>query len=195
LLANARMKATELLQKQHREVEKLFKKIDKSDDPKEQRTLFLELATKLVGHDAIERELFYPAAESALGKTDMLSESLVEHGLVEFSLFVADEARMKKGFKHRVTVLAEVVQHHVDEEEEELLPKVNDALSAEENETLGAQMEEMFAVATAKSFRAPLHENLQQVLQGAMKTRPQANGTAAGTAVPAKRTHPPHPKA
>lgn len=59
------MKATELLEAQHREVEKLLKKIEKADDPKDQRAFFEELAMNLVAHDAIEREPFYPAGEAA----------------------------------------------------------------------------------------------------------------------------------
>lgn len=182
------MKATELLERQHRDVEKLFKKIEKADDPKEQRAYFDELASNLVAHDAIERELFYPAAEAAMGMNDILGESLVEHGLVEFTLYLADESRMKKGFHHRITVLKEVVEHHVKEEESELLPKVKKALSAEENEELGARMEERFAVAVTKPFRAPLHENLEQVLQGAMKTKPKADKTTNGHATRPRAT-------
>lgn len=176
------MKATELLEKQHRVVEKLFKKFDKSEDPKEQRALFDELAANLVAHDGIEREIFYPAVEAAMGMTDLLGEALVEHGVVEFSLFVADEARMKKGFKHRVKVLDELVKHHVEEEEGELLPKASKALSAEENEALGARMAEEFDAALATPFREPLHANLQQVLEGAMKTKPAAKLVSASRA-------------
>lgn len=176
------MKATDLLEAQHREVEKLFEKIAKTDDPKEKRAYFDELAANLVAHDAIERELFYPAAEAAMGMNDILGESLVEHGLVEFTLYLADESRMKKGFHHRVTVLEEVVEHHVKEEEDELLPKVKKALSAKENEELGARMEKKFAEALTKPFRTPLHENLEQVLQGALKTKPKADRSANGHA-------------
>ena len=181
------MKATDLLVSQHREVEKLFKRIEKSDDPKEQRALFDELATLLVAHDGIERELFYPAAEKAIGMEDILGESLVEHGMVEFALYVADEARLKKGFHHRVTVLQEIVEHHVKEEESELLPKVKKALSAEENETLGMEMEEKFEASKQEPYRGPLHENLQQVLEGAMKTKPAPRTTANGSGAKSPR--------
>src|SRR5689334_24514905 len=91
------MKATELLKTQHEEVRGLFKRIEATDDFSQKMKLFEELATKLVAHDAIEREIFYPACEEAMGMSDQLGEALVEHGLVEFSLFQSDQAIQAKG--------------------------------------------------------------------------------------------------
>ena len=87
------MKATDLLEKQHRDVADLFERIEKSKDAEKKSALFEELASNLAAHDAIEREIFYPACEEEMGVTDLLGESLVEHGVVEFSLYLADEAR------------------------------------------------------------------------------------------------------
>src|SRR4051812_40971351 len=63
-----RMKATDLLLKQHRLVEDLFEQFEEAKTPAQKRTIFEKLAANLVGHDAIEREIFYPACEKELGK-------------------------------------------------------------------------------------------------------------------------------
>jgi hemerythrin superfamily protein len=55
------MKATDLLKKQHRQVEKLFKEVEKTEDPKQRRKLMEQITADLKMHTQIEEELFYPA--------------------------------------------------------------------------------------------------------------------------------------
>ena len=69
------MKATDYLKAQHREVERLFAAIESAEDGPKKQKLFEELAANLVGHDAIEREIFYPACEEAMGLNDLLGEA------------------------------------------------------------------------------------------------------------------------
>jgi hemerythrin superfamily protein len=165
------MKATDLLEEQHRDVEKLFESLERAETPAKKREIFEELASSLVAHDAIERELFYPACEKAMGMTELLGESLVEHGVIEFSLYEADQAQAKKDFDFKVKVLKEMVEHHVEEEEDQFFPQVEKALGDESLEELGQKMEQRFESARESDFRAPLHDNLNQVLAGAIKTR------------------------
>jgi len=185
------MKATDLLIQQHRAVEDLFEQFEDADGAEEKRNIFEKLAANLVGHDAIERELFYPACEKELGEDeDVLHESLVEHGVVEFSLFRADENRNGEDFDKYVTVLKEIVEHHVEEEESELLPRVKSEMEADRLEELGTAMEKRFEAALASDFREPLRENLDQVLAGRTKTQkkaPAAHGHAKGNARPKGR--------
>lgn len=168
--AASEQSATELLKEQHEEVRALFKRIEKASARAMKTKLFEELAANLVAHDAIEREIFYPACEQAMGMSDLLGEALVEHGIVEFGLYQADQARMEKDFSFKCQVLSELVEHHVQEEEDEFLPKVEKALGREKLQELGAVMKERFEQAKASDFRAPLRSNLKQVLAGALKT-------------------------
>jgi hypothetical protein len=161
--------AIDLLKSQHEEVKALFKKIEKASARAQKTKLFDELAEKLVGHDAIEREIFYPACEKGMGMTDLLGEALVEHGVVEFSLYQADQARQSKDFAFKCQVLSEIVLHHVKEEEEDFFPKVEKALGRDKLVQLGARMKERFEETQAADFRAPLHSNLKQVLRGTLK--------------------------
>jgi hypothetical protein len=174
------MKATDLLIQQHRAVEDLFEQFEDAEGADEKRKVFEKLAANLVGHDAIEREIFYPACEKELGDDeDVLHESLVEHGVVEFSLFRADENRNGDDFDKYVTVLKEIVEHHVEEEESELLPKAKSEIDGARLEELGAAMEKRFEQALASDFREPLRENLDQVLAGRTKTQKKAPAAAA----------------
>ena len=161
--------AISLLTEQHQEVKGLFKSIEAASSRGAKAKLFEELAHKLVAHDAIEREIFYPACERAMGMTKLLGEALVEHGVVEFCLFEADQAQNDKSFAFKCQVLSEIVLHHAEEEEDDFFPEVKKALSKADLEKLGARMKERFDEAKDADFRAPLHRNLQQVLAGAIK--------------------------
>lgn len=180
--------AIDLLKSQHQEVRALFKRIEKASARAQKVKLFDELASKLVGHDAIERELFYPACEKGMGMTDLLGEALVEHGLVEFSLYQADQARQAKDFSFKCKVLSEIVEHHVEEEEEDFFPKVEKALGKAALQDLGARMKERFEETQAKGdFRTPLQSNLKQVLTGVLKPRKRtASAKGKKPALPAR---------
>lgn len=170
-----RKTATSLLTDQHDEVNALFKQLEAASSRATKVKLFEELAHDLVAHDAIEREIFYPACERAMGMTDMLGEALVEHGVVEFCLYQAEQAEKSSEFSAKCQVLKEVVQHHVKEEEREFFPKVEKALSKAELERLGARMKARFDEVKSTDFRVPLHQNLKQVLAGALKpTKPRS---------------------
>ncbi len=169
------MKATDLLNQQHDEVKDLFEKIEAASRAATKRQLFEELAANLVAHDGIERELFYPACEEKMGMTDLLGEALAEHGLVEFSLYEADQAQGQDDFQYKLTVLKEVLEHHIEEEENEFFAKVNKALGKDLLETLGQEMEAKFEQLKLEDFRTPLRTNLKQVLQGILKPSPKAS--------------------
>jgi hypothetical protein len=174
------MKATDLLEQQHRDVAKLFEALEEEEGQERKSEIFEELAATLAGHDAIEREIFYPACEKALGMTEQLGEALVEHGVVEFSLYEADQAQGKGDFDFKVAVLREMVEHHVKEEEKEFFPEVEDAIDAAQLEELGQRMEQRFAQARSQDFRPALHHNLQRVLAGAIKPGRKKTSPASG---------------
>ena len=71
------MKATALLENQHRKVEALFKKLEGGrSNP---ATVLTELANSLVAHMAIEQNIFYPAAKEI--DDELINESYEEHAL------------------------------------------------------------------------------------------------------------------
>jgi len=122
------MKATDLLEKQHRQVEGIFQKLSSGRGDK--TALVTELANDLIGHMVIEQEIFYPAVKRV--KEELVLESFEEHAIARFAL-----GRLVKtdpsddSFDARVTALKELIEHHVEEEEKELFPKVEKALGNE----------------------------------------------------------------
>ncbi len=180
--AGAPIRATDLLIQQHELIDALWKEFESAPGAKK-AAVFERIAATLVAHDAIEREIFYPACEAALGKDDPhLEESLVEHGLVEFSIFSADRCKDGDYFESCVHVLKEVVQHHVKEEQDDLFPDINDTIKQAELLALGAKMEARFAKALQEDWRAGLRANLEQVLAGKTKTKAKAKAASPSSA-------------
>ncbi len=137
------MKATELLRKQHREVKALFKKIEKTEDADERRELMNQIDAKLRTHMHIEEEIFYPAVAEAGGKKaaeEMIPEAYEEHHVVKLvQAELPDMNPEDERFDAKMTVLSELIDHHV-EEEEKAVYKAAERLGAERLKELGEQM-------------------------------------------------------
>jgi hypothetical protein len=174
--------ATNLLIRQHREVKALFKAIEKAPNRAAKTSLFEELGAALVAHDAIEREIFYPACQKAMGMNKLLGEALVEHGVIEFCVYEADRARKDEDFDFKCQVLSEMVLHHVKEEEREFFPQVEKRFSLEQLEQLGKRMQARFIAAQKEDFRAAMVANLKQVLAGTLQPKPKKRPAKASKA-------------
>jgi hemerythrin superfamily protein len=134
------MNATDLLESQHREVEKLFSKIEKARTLASKAELFAQLADKLAIHASIEEHHFYPAVKQKRTE-DILLESLEEH--LAIKRVIADLLQLDaddETFDAKLTVLKEEVEHHVEEEESELFPKVRALMDEDQLEAIGQEM-------------------------------------------------------
>lgn len=145
--------ATALLKEQHRKVEALFKQIEGARSRKEE--LVMELADDLAAHMKIEQDIFYPRVREL--DEDLVLESFEEHSIAEVALKrLLETATEEETFDARVSVLKELIQHHVQEEEKSLFPKVDKKLGAEESEQLASEMKTMFEEAVAEGHDAIL---------------------------------------
>jgi len=136
------MKATELLKKQHRAVKKLFGDLKKLDG-EARRPLMNQISEELAHHMAIEEDIFYPAVRGLdTKKTDeMIPEAIEEHHVVKLVLSEIPKVDPEdERFEAKMTVLEELIEHHVEEEEHEMF-KVAEKLGDDRLRELGAQME------------------------------------------------------
>jgi len=134
------MNAIELLKSQHREVAKLFAKAEKAKSPADKGELFDQIADKLAVHAAIEEHHFYPAVK-AKRTEDILLESLEEHlGIKRVITDLMDTDADDETFSAKLKVLQEQVEHHVEEEETDLFPKVSKLFDKEQLEAIGQEM-------------------------------------------------------
>ena len=128
--ASTRIDAVELLEKQHREVEAMFERFETMTDRAKvsKKKLADEICNALIMHTTIEEEIFYPATREASEKTgDMIDEAVVEHASAKD--LIAQILEMDPGddlYDAKVKVLSEMIEHHVEEEEEEMFPKARE---------------------------------------------------------------------
>ncbi|MDR3427170.1 hemerythrin domain-containing protein [Silvimonas sp.] len=153
--------ATALLMADHAKVKKLFKQFEKSKTkgtPAEKAQIVAQACLELRIHTRVEEEIFYPAVKAALGKDgDMIDEAVVEHASCKD--LIAQLSVMKPGdelFDARFTVLSEFIEHHVEEEETELFPKVR-KLKGLNLDELGEQMKELKQTLSADTAVASAH--------------------------------------
>jgi len=129
------MDAVALLVADHNRVRGLVARYEDahdSGDLDEAAKLVAKIVEELEVHMAIEEEVFYPAIHELKDEIgESVDEGIEEHHVAKVlikelgSLQPTDESWVAK-----VTVLIESVEHHVDEEEEELFPRVRRASNA-----------------------------------------------------------------
>ena len=137
------MDAIKLLKQQHREVESLFEKFEKAGEGMRME-LFTRIADNLAAHCAIEEKIFYPSVYVDQTE-DELREAVEEHlGAKRLIADLLDMEAADAQFVAKVSVLKEMILHHVKEEEGELFKQVRKLLTRAELNVLGEQMEAMF---------------------------------------------------
>jgi len=135
------MDAFELLKADHKKVAELFDQLDAASG-KAKLNVFQQIKSELELHASIEETIFYPALEEPEETHDLTLEAYEEHEMVKTLLAELDGAESADDqWQAKAKVLRENVEHHVDEEENELFDKAKDALSDEQIESLGERME------------------------------------------------------
>jgi hemerythrin-like domain-containing protein len=135
------MDAFNLLKTDHQKVAELFDQLE-SANGKAKLQVFAQIKTELELHTHIEETIFYPALEDPKQTHDLVLEAYEEHDIVKNLLNELSKAKSADDeWEAQAKVLRENVEHHVEEEENELFKKTRAALSQEEIETLGEQME------------------------------------------------------
>jgi hemerythrin superfamily protein len=145
------MNVIELLKKDHETVSKLFKSFEaakEDEDAGSRQQIARQICQELAAHATVEEELFYPAVDAKATAEDEKAEDLVkeadeEHRVVK--ALVAEVESMDESEDHfnaKMKVLKDVVEHHVEEEEGDLMPKAKKLLTSDELEEIGARVED-----------------------------------------------------
>jgi hemerythrin-like domain-containing protein len=140
--------AIALLKRDHETVRQLLSQLEDTTTRgvKRRQDLLAKIAREVEIHAAIEEEIFYPAfrakAESSEDE-ELFLEASEEHKLVHGSLPELQQTDPATDlFSARAKVLKDLIEHHAEEEEKELLPRAKKLMSAEELGDLGTQLEE-----------------------------------------------------
>jgi hemerythrin superfamily protein len=114
----ARPNAIVLLKADHRVVEQMFESFEKTRKDRKQ-SLANRICNALRVHAQIEEEIFYPAFYEATREEDLHNEAIIEHDSVKKLIAeIESSGPGDRYFDARVSVLSEMVKHHVKEEEQ-----------------------------------------------------------------------------
>ena len=124
--------AVSLLSADHAEVKQMFETyrqlVDENADDEQRGELARKICSMLTVHAEIEEEIFYPAMRDNVDDELTVDEAEVEHASAKE--LIEQLEGMDPGdalYDAKVIVLGEYVDHHVQEEENELFPQAEKA--------------------------------------------------------------------
>jgi hemerythrin superfamily protein len=127
--------AAELLKQDHRQVESLFERYQSGD-----RAVVKEICDELTLHTALEEELVYPLLPQVDGGEELRQEAEKEHQEVKDAIVKIERAGWDADIEPPMHSIIEGVTHHVQEEENEVLPKMAQELGSERMDALGDRL-------------------------------------------------------
>ncbi len=134
----------EMLRRDHEMVRQLFEDYESAGEGSEERKEIVDqISLELQIHAELEEKIFYQAFREASEEEPqkVVRESFEEHKIVKTLLReLAPMKAQDPQFHAKVTVLKENVEHHVEEEEDELLPAARKIFGRDRLSELGAEM-------------------------------------------------------
>src|ERR1041385_2823380 len=145
VLRQKAMRGTAILKKDHRMVSGLIMTLEMT--PKfsgmARKTLFNQIRNSLIIHTQCEEEIFYPAIRnlSFVEESGKVDEAYREHQTVKHFLNqMSNMDATSDEFDRKLTQLKQEVQHHVEEEENEMFPMATSRMSTERLEDIGEKI-------------------------------------------------------
>ena len=140
------MDALTLLTADHNRVRGLFARFSgakESDDTATMAELAEIIHHELDVHTTIEEDVFYPWARDLSDEiAEVVDEGVEEHHVVKVLLGEIDDLQPGDDeWLAKLTVVIENVEHHAEEEETEMFPKIRSASDLDALETLAADLE------------------------------------------------------
>jgi len=139
------MNVFELLKQDHLKVSNIFEQLESSDGiaSSQRQTLFTQLKQELDIHAHVEETILYPILKQASETREITVEAYEEHQevkdlLAELEAMPIDDAE----WNDTLLELKSNVEHHVDEEENELFERARTVLSQEQIDDIGNRIEE-----------------------------------------------------
>jgi hemerythrin superfamily protein len=132
------MRIRDLLRMDHTKVNTLFVEVQGSNDPQKIQEYFGQIYKDLSAHSAAEEQVVYPAIRSYYQDTqDLYNDQAEMKRMLEQIKSMNPSAT--DNFKAQVQQLMQAVQAHVQQEENEMFPKISDNFSHEQEKEMATE--------------------------------------------------------
>ncbi len=138
------MDAIALLKADHDKVKKLLSELESTTERgvKTRERLYTTIRKEMTAHEVIEEEIFYPALKHHPKAVDIVMEGLEEHHVVDLLMKELDSlAYDDEKWGPKANVMKENIEHHIEEEEDDMFVKARQVFDRAELEELGSRME------------------------------------------------------
>lgn len=135
------MSIYDVIKDDHRKVEKLFAEIKRIDDPDKRYDCFDRLKEELLAHAKAEQKHFYDKVKKGDLAEDIGHAEEEHHDLEAMLAIIQDLEPSNKTFMKKVADLEDAVNHHVREEEREIMPKARKILGDDASNELARQFQ------------------------------------------------------
>jgi hypothetical protein len=136
--------AIALLKKDHETVRGLLKRLDAAKGAGQRKALYEKVRDEVQVHSQIEEEIFYPAFRSAAeGQEDLklFFEAKEEHHIVDVVMDeIAGGDAAGAPYAAKCKVLKDLIEHHAEEEEEEMFPEARKLMGKDALVDLGRRL-------------------------------------------------------
>jgi hemerythrin-like domain-containing protein len=153
------MDALKLLKEDHDRIKPLLAELKETTDRAEKTRgdLFSRIKEELTIHEIIEEEIFYPTLKEHPKAREIVLEGYEEHDVVTRLMGELDGmAATDETWGPKAKVMAENVEHHIEEEEGEMFKTARQVFEGDELEELGERMERRKQTAREELFGAAL---------------------------------------
>jgi hemerythrin superfamily protein len=138
--ADAKTDAVTLITNDHRLMEQLFERL--KDDDGDRRALVTEIEARLRAHARAEETQVYPVIANSTGEKEEVDHGTYEHFEAEHKLRKVRNLIDSAHFGQALEEFMAAVEHHVQEEESELLPALQKAVDKKTLNRLGVAFEQ-----------------------------------------------------
>ena len=161
------MDALELLTADHNRVRGLFARFQAAEGENDAQAarLAAKIFEELEVHTKIEEEIFYPAITTLNDEIhELVTEGVEEHHVVDTLMAeVKVLSPSDEEWAAKLKVLIENVEHHAEEEEEEMFSKIRRAMNDAARAELGQRMEAMKATLGAPTAADKEHLTTEEL--------------------------------
>ena len=131
------------IKEEHNEFRKLMREIENAEGQKK-KELFRELYAMLHGHHEAEEHVVFPLVKEKAEEKDkeVVREMIEEHSLANYQFSVIEKTFVEnETWDAKFSVLKEVLEHHMKEEEKELITLARKVLPEEKLKKLLEEFE------------------------------------------------------